>query len=100
MCTSCLTGRHMYNFCFCVIASGNVIIIFLINDILRYPSALLIRMIIFLSAICLGNNPPLPQLKINALAHMQPHGVVDGTEDWDTTEAEGPLAKGQIPVPQ
>ena len=33
---------------------------------------------------------------IGAFAHMQLIGVVDGTEDWETAEAEGPPAKHHI----
>lgn len=47
-------GRHadIHRFCFCGIAAGNVINIFLIKDVLLYPSAfhlLLIRMLIFMT---------------------------------------------------
>ncbi len=27
---------------------------------------------------------------------MQSNGVVDGTEDWETVEAEGPLAEDHL----
>lgn len=35
-----------------------------------------------------GSGPPLPHLKIG-FVHVQLNGVIDGTEDWETMEAEG-----------
>ncbi len=50
--------------------------------------------------ICLlhtqGHAPPAPQLNISAFAHMQSNGVIDGTKDWETVEAEDPLAKDHL----
>lgn len=39
----------------------------------------------------LGAELPPPQLQINALVHLWSNEPVDGTEDLETMEAEGPL---------
>lgn len=41
-----------------------------------------------------------PQLKSGAFVHMQSNGAVDGTEFWETAEAEGPPYQDHKLVPQ
>lgn len=38
--------------------------------------------------------------RISAFIHMQSNGAVDGTDDWETEEAEGPPIKNQILFPK
>ncbi len=45
-----------------------------------------------------SSSTPLPQLNIGAFAHMQSNGVIDGTEDWETVEAEGPPVKDHLTI--
>ncbi len=39
------------------------------------------------------SSAPHPQFNIDAFAHVQSNGAVDGTDDRETVEAEGPPAK-------
>lgn len=39
-------------------------------------------------------------IKIGAFDRMRSNGAIDGTEDRETVEAEGPPTKDHTPVPQ
>lgn len=91
--TSLYMDIHMclqITLCFCGVATGYVINIFLINDVLLQPSAFSLWTEsmdcnpLFNTHTGAHSSDSPSRLKIDVFVHMQLNGVVDGTEQRET----------------
>lgn len=67
MCANAKEKIHRYCFCCLMIATGNVINVYLIEDVFHPPAS---------HPILITTHTPPPQLNINAFANMQSNRVI------------------------